>query len=123
MTTRGGGSDKRALSHTRTPLTTTLTSKKCPRARGPKKTTSQKRPARGANKRSPLRTRLLHQALLLHHRRLLVRDAPDDNAEDSLGDNVRERVTDLLERRRVGATEADALEHVHERVRQPRDCR
>merc|ERR1711901_1093 len=45
--------------------------------------------------------RSLQQALLLHDRRLLVRDAPDDDVEDRLGDNVRERVPDLLESRRV----------------------
>merc|ERR1719197_1939732 len=53
---------------------------------------------------------LQDRAASLDHHRLLVRDAPDHDAVDRLRDDVSERVPDLLERRRVRAAEADALE-------------
>merc|ERR1712139_170426 len=54
----------------------------------------------------------LQHALRLHHERLLVRDAPDHDAEDSLGGHIGAAVANLLVRRRVSAREAEALEHV-----------
>merc|ERR1719194_52528 len=69
--------------------------------------------------RRPLSRSSLEHALRLHHERLLVRDAPDHDAEDSLGGHIGAAVADLLIRGRITAREAETLEHVHEGVREP----
>merc|ERR1712087_675237 len=62
---------------------------------------------------------LWDQATLLLQLRLLSSDSPDQDAEDGLGDDVRDRVTDLLISRCNCPFNPCALDDVDEGVSQP----